>query len=188
VIFQSLPPGAFDATPGAQVDVTLAVPHAPACTGAQLTLDYRDGGSGAGSDFGGITIRDVSAAACQLAGKVSVTGLNAAGSPVTGTVAAQFSGPGVLSPHGQPVPAMRSPVPGDLEYRVQLGAEYRDGNTPSGLCAHRLIPAAWRVTLASGGTFVVPNSDPGDAGPNAPAGSLITCRGNLMNLGAPSYW
>ena len=53
----------------------LAVPPASACTAAQLALSYRDGGFGAGSDFGGIAIRDVSPAACQLTGKVSVTGL-----------------------------------------------------------------------------------------------------------------
>ncbi|MCW2930760.1 MAG: hypothetical protein JWM19_1722 [Actinomycetia bacterium] len=189
VIFQSLPPGAFDAgPPGAQVGVILAVPQVPACTAAQLALSYRDGGFGAGSDFGGITIRDVSAAPCQLAGEVSVTGLNASGNPVTSTVTAEFAAPGVLSPHGPPVPAHGTPVPGDLEYWVQLGSEYRDGNTPSGLCPRQLIPAAWRVTLASGAAFAVPDSDPGDAGPNDPAGSLITCQGNLMSVGAPSYW
>ena len=174
VIFQALPPGAVDAVPGGQVDVMLAVPRAPACTAAQLAMSYRDGGLGAGSDFGGIAIRDVSAAACQLAGPVSVTGLDASGRPVTETVAARFASPGVLSPHGPIVPDHDTPPPGDLEYWMPLGAEYRDGDTPSGLCPRQLTPAAWRVTLAAGGFTV--------------RGSLITCEGRLMSISAPSYW
>jgi Domain of unknown function (DUF4232) len=127
VLCQSLPPGAIDPGPGTQLDVILAVPHAPACTASQLALGYRGGGFGAGTDFGLITFRNTGAAPCRLAGLVRVTGLNAAGRPVTNTATSVFADPGVLRPHAPPVPAHAAPAPGELAYGWTLAAAYRDG-------------------------------------------------------------
>jgi hypothetical protein len=188
VIVQSLPAGTRDSGPGPQVAFTLAVSRAPACTASQLALDYRGGGFGAGNDFGGIVFRDTSAAPCQLAGTVRLTGLDATGQPDTGTITAAMAGPGVLSPKAPLVPAYGAPAPGQLVYLWSLGAEYRDGSTASGLCARPVTPAAWRVTLAGPGTFVVRDVAPGRNGGVSPTGGLITCAGNVRTAGGPAYW
>jgi len=189
VLFQSLPPGAIDPGPGTQLDVILAVPHAPACTASQLALGYRGGGFGAGTDFGLIIFRNTGAAPCRLAGLVRVTGLNAAGRPVTDTATSVFADPGVLSPHAPPVPAHAAPAPGELAYEWTLAAEYRDGpaSIDRGYCQPLwVIPAAWRIVLPGGTTFVIRNADPRNQG-LAPSGGLITCQGRLGVAARPSY-
>lgn len=189
VVFQSPPPGVIDAAPGTQLVVIVAVPHASACTAAQLTLSYRAGGLGAGLDFGVIIFRDTGAAPCTLAGPVRVTGLNAAGRPVTGTAASAFADPGVLSPHAPPIPAFAAPPPGELVYGWALAAAYRDGpaSVDRGYCAPLwVIPAAWRVVLAGGTTFVIRNTDPRNP-VLASTGGLITCQGRLGAEPQPSY-
>jgi Protein of unknown function (DUF4232) len=189
VVFQSLPPGAIDPGPGTQLDVFLAVPHAPACTASQLALGYRGGGAGAGNDFGLIIFRDVGAAPCRLAGLVRVTGLDAAGRPVTNTATSVFADPGVLSPHAPPVPANAAPAPGELAYGWTLAAAYRDGpaGIDHGYCQPLwVIPAAWRIVLPGGTTLVVLNADSRNRGV-APSGGLITCQGRLGTAARPSY-
>ena len=189
VVVQSLPPGAADAGPGRQLEVIVAVPHARACTAAQLALSYRGGGFGAGNDFGLIIFRNTGAASCRLAGPVLITGLNAAGHPVTRTAASAFTDPGVLSPHAAPVPDFTAPPSGELVYGWTLAAEYRDGppSVDRGYCKPLwVIPAAWRVVLASGTTFLIRNADPHNRG-LASSGGLITCQGRLGSALRPSY-
>lgn len=190
VVSQSPPAGDPSSGPGPEIDVTLAVPNASACTAAQLAVDFRDGGAGAGNDFGGIVFRDVSAAPCKLAGTVSVTGIGAAGNADTRTIMARFTGPGVLSPHAPKVPAGAAPSPGELAYWWSLMAAYRDDPSASnGLCQpHWVIPVAWRVTLWRASTFTVPNADHGNAAGWDPTGSLITCQGNVTGAAPPAYW
>jgi len=188
VVSQSPPAGDPTWGPGPEIDVTLAVPNAPACAPTQLAVDFRGGGAGAGNDFGGLVFRDIGAMPCKLAGTVSVTGIGAAGGADTRTITARFTGPGVLSPHAPRVPAGAAPSLGELDYWWALMAEYRDGPTPSGLCAQRVTPAAWRVTLWRGSTFTVPNADHGNAVGWDPTGSLITCQGNVTGAAPPAYW
>lgn len=179
--------GGTPALAGAATSVTTGTARPGTCLKSQLALDYRGGGFGAGNDFGGIVFRDTSVVPCQLAGTVRLTGLDAAGQPDTGTITAPMAGPGVLSPKAPPVPAYSAPAPGQLVYLWLLGAEYRDGSTPGGLCARPVTPAAWRVTLDPG-TFVVRNAAPGRSGGVSPAGGLITCAGNVRTAGGPAYW
>ena len=144
----------------------LAVPSARACHHAQLRVRYRAGGFGAGQDFGGLIVSDAGAGPCRLAGRVRVTGLGPRGRPVTNTATAWISPPGVLSPRAAPIPAHASPPPGELVYYWMLAAECRDGPPAvDGRYCQPLwvIPAAWRVVLANGGTFTVRNADPADA-------------------------
>jgi hypothetical protein len=189
VIFQSPPPGVSDTGPGMSLDVIVSVPHAPSCGPAKLALDYRGGEASAGNDFGTIVFRDAGAAPCRLAGAVSLTGLNAAGEPVTTTVTADVAGPGVLSPHAAPVPAKAGPGVGELVYGWTLQAEYRDDAAASdGLCTtHWVIPATWRVVLSDGAAFTVRNADPGNRG-LSPTGGLVTCRGRLGFAAPPAYF
>lgn len=190
VIFQSLPPGAAESGPGTQLEVILAAPSAPACTPGQLALSYRDGGEGAGNDFGEIIFRDTAQQPCTLAGTVSVTGVNAAGRPVTSTVTSAFAGPGTLSPHAVPVPAGGTPALGELAYVWVLQSEYRDGpaTVDNGMCQPDwVIPASWLVTLPRGATILIHNADPHDPAPTASGGGLVTCQGRLGAAGQPAY-
>jgi hypothetical protein len=189
VIFQWPPPVADNPGPGSQLEVIVATPHAPACTPAQLTVSYRGGEAGAGSDFGSIVFRDTSAAACALAGQVSVTGVNTAGDPVTASVTSTFAGPGTLSPDAAPVPDGRSPPPGEIVYLWLLTSEYRDGpaNVDNGICEPDwVVPASWRITLASGATFTVANSDPDNSLRLVTSGGLVTCLGRLSSAAQPA--
>lgn len=140
-------------------------------------------------DFGLIIFRNTGAEPCRLAGLVRVIGLNAAGRPVTNTATSVFADPGVLSPHAPPVPALAAPAPGELAYGWTLAAEYRDGpaSIDHGYCQPLwVIPAAWRIVLPGGTTFVIRNADPRNQG-LAPSGCLITCQGRLGVAARPSY-
>jgi hypothetical protein len=182
--------GAINPEPGNQVSVIVAVHAAPACRRAQLALRYRAGGFGTGNDFGGIIISDIGPQPCRIAGRVQVTGLGADGRPVTNTVSASISPPGVLSPGAAPIPAFAAPPPGELVYYWLLAAEYRDGppGVDHGYCQPLwVIPDAWRVSLADGTVFTVANADPPNASPMSPSGGLITCQGRLGADGTLSY-
>jgi hypothetical protein len=189
VIFQSPPSVADNPGPGSELAVIVATSPAPACTPAQLTLTYRGGGLGAGNDFGSILFRDTGTASCTLAGRVSATGLSAAGVPVTATVTSAFAAPGVLSPDAAPLPDGVAPAPGELVYAWTLQAEYRDGpaTVDNGYCQPDwVIPASWRVTLPGDATVTVPNVDHGNPY-RTPNGGLITCLGRLGVAAPPAY-
>ena len=49
-----------------------------------------------------------------------------------------------------------------------------------------MIPAAWRIVLPGGTTFVIRNADPHNQG-LAPSGGLITCQGRLGVPARPSF-
>lgn len=187
VIFQVLPPGTWNDLPSAQVEVILAVRPALACSVRQLALTYLGGESGAGNDFGTILVRDVSDRACTLAGPLRLTGLDAAGRSVTRSVRYPVSGVAVLSPDAGPVSrperslgGLSGVLPGELTGILPLAAEYRDAPTQDGRCnPFWVIPAAWRIILAGGGTLTVPNADRHDPARLVPSGGLVTCRGQL---------
>jgi len=190
VIFQFPPSVAANPGPGAQLEVITAASRAPGCVPAQLTLGYRGGEPGAGNDFGSILFYDTGAAACTLAGKVSVTGVNTAGTPVTATVTSTFAAPGILSPDAAPVPDGDTPPPGELVYWWLLMSEYRDGpaNVDNGVCQPDwVVPASWRIILPGGATLTVANSDPDNFGRLVPGGGLVTCLGRLGVAAPPSY-
>jgi hypothetical protein len=173
VLFQVPPPGMPDAGPGNQVGLILAVHSWPACTDSQLAVAYRAGGLATGNDFGVLLIRDTSAMPCTLTGPVQVTGLAPDGAAVTGTVQVPVAGPAMLSSAGQP---------DALVGQILLSADFRDDpTTANGLCEpFWVVPATWRVVLASGRSLSVANADPGDPRSTIfPSGALVTCRGRI---------
>jgi hypothetical protein len=182
VIFQVLPPAVPDAGPSPHALGTIvAVSVAADCQVRQLRLTYRGGGAGAGNDFGQIMFRDVGATPCRLAGRLELTGVDAAGHPVTNTVTGMVAAPGVLGPHTAPVRDLAAAPPGAMIYAWLLTAEYRDdAATPNGLCAAHVTPVDWRVRLPGGSIVVTPNADRGSAFRLlGPSGGLVTCRGRL---------
>jgi hypothetical protein len=188
IVFQVPPPGAFDAGPGQQVDVLLAVHGAPACRAAQLALSYTGGGASAGNDFGSVIVRDSSARPCTLTGPLLVTGTGPGGRADTSTVRFRLSGVTVLSPGaGSAAAAGSGNQAGGLVGVLGLAAEYRDGPTADGLCSPEwVVPAGWRVGYPDGQARIVANADPRDASRLVRSGGLVTCRGQL-DTPAPAY-
>jgi len=150
----------------------------PACTVAELALDYQGDGAGAGSDFGTIWIRDVAAQPCLLRGPVELTGIDRAGKAVTYTVTYPVHEGPALSPKAVRVPIGTTPAPGKVVGALLLSAEYRDDpSSLNGLCEqNRVVPAHWRLSLP-GGALIVANSSHDPAFPAY--SSLLTCRGEL---------
>jgi len=189
IIFQVLPPGVPDAGPSPySVGTIVSVHLAPDCRAGQLRLDYRDGGLATGNDFGQIMVRDVAAAPCRLAGQLQLSGVDAAGRPVTSTISAAIAGPGVLEPDMAPVPDGSATPSGMLAFL--LSAEYRDDPTsPDGLClGHYVIPARWRARLPSGPVILVPNADSGSPfREHNSSGGLVTCRGRLGAMSQETF-
>jgi hypothetical protein len=184
VIFQTPTPGLRGDRSDSQVGLVLAVRPEPACTASQLRLDYRGGQPGAGSDFGALVLRDVSARPCRVAGPVRITGVSSAGHPVTLTLLSQVLAPGVLSPQ------VTSAIPaGSLAQEVSLTAEYRDDpSSPDGNCtSHWVIPARWSVRLPGGTTVSARNADPADQAKLVRSGGFVTCRGRFSLPSAMNY-
>jgi hypothetical protein len=184
VIFAVPPAGVRVDRMDSQLGILLAVHQAPACTSSQLKPIYLGGEAGAGNDFGAILLRDGSGEPCRLTGPVSVTGLNAAGHPVTVTVSTKVIGPAVLSPRGQ-LARNRLPRPGTLAEQISVFAEYRDA--PNGqLCAVH-FPATWRVALPGGQVVKVANTDPANRTKANKSGGFYTCRRRLGVNGPVDY-
>lgn len=173
--------------PAYSLGVIVAVGRAPTCRTAQLRLDYRAGGEGAGNDFGLIMFRDVARAPCRMAGRLAITGVNAAGQAVTSTATALFAAPGVLGPGTARARDTAGAPPASMVYSWLLAAEYRDDPSwPGGLCPHRVVPAAWRVRLPGRLAVTVPNADSGS--PFGGLAGLVTCRGRLGASGTTAFF
>lgn len=179
-ITRSSPPGTVTAeTPsggivGTAVSLTIAVPPAAPCIAAQLGLTYLGGGASAGSDAAGIALRDTSPAWCELAGPVSVIGLDASGHAVTSRLSAPVQQLLVLSPQAPPPPHGQSPPVGTVYAEIGISAAYRD--LPTGMCTpEQVIPSQWQVALPDGATATVANHDASAL----PFPGLVTCRGQL---------
>ena len=188
VIFQTPPSGLRVDSGDSQIGVVLAVRPEPACSRKQLALSYFGAEPGAGNIFAAIVLRDVSARPCRLIGPVRVTGLNAQGLAVTGTVTASVIAPAVLSP-GAMTTKYGLPSPASMTERISLGAEYRDDPaSPNGLCTpHWVIPATWSVSLPAGIVLSVRNSDPASQAKLVPSGAFVTCRGRFGILAPVTY-
>jgi hypothetical protein len=172
----------------ARIVHSTAVHESAPCTTRQLALSYLGGQPATGNDFGTLLVRDRSRRACALPGPLRVTGLDAAGLPVTDTVRFPLDGNTVLSADAGPI--TRRPGSGRLDGisreelvgMVGLQAEYRDGpaTVGNGLCMPLwVIPAIWRVMLPDGHAITTPNADPANSFKLAPSGGLVTCRGKL---------
>jgi hypothetical protein len=159
-------------------------PHrAAACTPAQLDAAF--GGSsqpGTGNTaLGIITIRDASPAACRLRGKLTVTGISRTGRPVTAPVRfAVMPGP-ALSRDGTG-PGRNGGMPaGQVSASLLLisAGTHPPSGAPS-CSGHQVDPAAFRVTLASGGSVGAPNASSARGPALTGDGGLLTCRGRLF--------
>lgn len=152
--------------------------RSPLCTWPELAIDYYGGGAGAGSDFGLIRLRDVAATPCEIGATVRLVGLNAAGVPDTERLTYRAPPFFTLTPRTRRIEAGRQAPTGIAVATIQIAASYRDDPTSAnGLCqARRVIPARWRVTLATGSGTVAnaSNDDPFPA-----FRSLLTCAGEL---------
>jgi hypothetical protein len=179
-ITNSSPPGTvISETPpagtvGAAVSLTIAVPEAARCTAGQLGLTYLGGGASAGSDGATIALRDTPPAWCDLAGPLSVIGLDASGHAVTGRISSPIQHPLELSPPAPPPPHGQPPPVGTVYAEIGISAAYRD--LPTGMCtSEQVIPAQWQIALPDGATATAAKHDasalrfPG----------LVTCRGQL---------
>lgn len=171
-------PGTNPATNPATNAVTGA-----ACTAGQLDAALEgssEPGTG-GEALAVVYLWDKSAAACGLAGPVTVTGLSQAGRPVTTSVRFQLPpGPARLSPDGAgPGTGGRMPA-GEVAASMLLIAAGADPSNPALACpGHRVDPAVWRVTLASGGSVSTPNESAVSGPALTSDGGLATCRGSL---------
>jgi len=185
VVFQVPPPAAPDPGPSPySLGTIVAVRAAPDCRASQLQLSFRDGGAGAGNDFGEVVFGNVAPSPCRLVGPLQLTGVSAGGRSVTDTVTATVAAPGVLGPDMPPARAGVALPPGMMIW--PLLAEYRDDPTGrGGLClGHYVIPARWRVRLDNGSVIVVSNAGSGNPYPGlSSSGGLITCRGRLRASG-----
>jgi hypothetical protein len=190
VIFAAPPAGVRLSPSARQVALVLAVRPEPACRASQLALNYLGGEPSTGNDLGAIAVRDVSAKPCQLAGPLTVTGLDSAGHRVTVTVKTQVTGPAILSPDATVDHAGR-PAAGALAEAITVIAEYRDDpKSPTGaLCTpHWVVPASWSIGLPGGGHVTGPNADPADPAKLVPSGGFVTCRGKFSVPAPANYY
>jgi hypothetical protein len=186
-VFQVLPAGVRDRGPGHDLSVIVAVRSVRACTAAQLALTYFGGEPSAGNDFGLIGVRDISGQPCTLTGPLAVTGLNARGRAVTGTIRPEVAGTAVLSPRESQLTRGRGgrlagERPGEFLGEVPLYAEYRDGpsSVDNGYCEPLwVVPATWRVVLADGKGLTVANADLSNPSKLVRSGGFVTCRGRM---------
>jgi hypothetical protein len=167
---------AAGASPGSTVR---AVPECPA---QGLGVKFIGGQPGAGNDFVTIVAWDTAPSACRLAGPVTLVGVGSDGSADTNAVRLTVTGAGELTAHGRAPGAAQVLPGGESAAWLLMSAEYRDDPVTGALCtAHQVEPAAFRLTLPTGGTVTVAN-----AGPHQPRvrglaanGGLLTCRGEL---------
>ena len=166
---------------------TVTVPATAAlyspCRVGDLAFVYYGGGAGAGSEFGTIRIRNVSARPCGLSGSVIVSGISATGTVDTQIVSYPVAGTIRLTARTPTLADMQPPPAQEVVADLEMSTEYRDDPTSrDGLCHanHVVVPASWRVTLA-GGTQTVPNYSY-DSDPQWP--HLLTCNGEVSTPSA----
>lgn len=135
----------------------------PLCGRTQLTVAYRSGGEGTGSNFAVLQIVNRSSTACRLRGELTVAPTSASGA--TPTVAPGWrnhvTASGLTLAAHEHIPARGSASAGGRWAELLLSGNSRDDDAaPNGLCpASKVVaPARWRVTGAIDAT--VPNFDP----------------------------
>jgi hypothetical protein len=148
------------------------------CTWRQLAMTYYGGGAGMGNDFGLIRLRNIAQAPCTLTGPIGLVGLNPTGTD--DTMKLIYHTPNALTLTARTArmaDGHQAPATSTVAAR-QIEAEYRDQphGSPTGLCTKRVIPARWRVTLATGSATIA-NADRSD--PFIAFRRLLTCAGEL---------
>jgi hypothetical protein len=130
--------------------------------------------------LGIITIWDASPAACTLSGKLTVTGVSRTARPVTGVVRFTVAPGPALSPGGTgPGSNGRMPAGQVSASLLLIAAGTHPGGAPS--CSGQHVdPAAFRVTLASGGSVSTRNASSARGPALTGDGGLLTCRGRLF--------
>lgn len=135
----------------------------PSCGRTQLTVAYRGGGSGSGSDFGVLHIVNRSATACRLREVLTLTPLDASGAPIAVRPGwrSHVTAPGLVLAAREHLPAPGSPSAGGNWALLLLGGDpSHDTAGPDGQCPASKVaaPQLWRVSGAVDAT--VANSDP----------------------------
>jgi hypothetical protein len=130
--------------------------------------------------LGIITIWDASPAACTLSGTLTVTGVSLTGRPVTSAVRLTVAPGPALSPGGTgPGRNGRMPAGQVSASLLLIAAGTHPGGAPS-CSGHQVDPAAFRVTLASGGSVSTRNTSSARGPALTGDGGLPTCRGRLF--------
>jgi hypothetical protein len=144
------------------------------CRAARLQLDY-DGWQGATQNvFGYLRIRDVSASACRLSGRIRVSGVDANDGRVTESVTFKISRPILLTPKAKRTAPHSPPPKGVRMAGVTItGPEF--GPT-GGDCSPSVQPTAFRVAVAG---EVLHARDVRADNNHA----FVTCHGKLSGLG-----
>jgi hypothetical protein len=172
----SFPPGQpYNAVCGIWVS-TFGTPahNLGACKAAQLgaALEGSSEPGTSGTALGTLYVWDESRSTCALTGPVTVTGLDHAARAVTTSFRFTVApGSPALSPHGT-APGKH----GRMHTQEVSAAMVLIGNPTLACPAHPIDPAAWRITLASGGSVTAPNA-------SAASGPALTSRGGLTTCG-----
>jgi hypothetical protein len=144
-----------------------------ACTAAQLgtNLEGSSEPGTSGTALGTLYVWDQSRRTCTLTSPVTVTGLDHVGHAVTRSVLFTImAGSPPLSPDGAG-PGKHGLMPAQVAAALLL-----IGNPTLSCPAHPIDPAAWRITLPSGGSVTAPNA-------SAATGSSLTSHGGLTTCG-----
>ena len=159
------------------LDVIVSSPAtAAACLAANLSAYYDGSEGGGGMQFGGLAIRNIGPAECQLRPPITLVGLDAAGHIDTNTLRYKVAPDTILTPRAPPVPPGANPPAGVFLGRVPVISDPRDDNTPDGLCHTIITPAAWRLTIGAA-TRNIPNRVPSN--PSIDTAGLPTCKGRI---------
>jgi len=165
VVWQTPLPGTRQGAAGG-VQLVLGVHPAPPCRASQLAGRYTGTGAGAGSYIGGIALADSSAQPCTLTGRLTLTGLRASGEADTATASERLRPGLVLSPGAGP----RLTPPALI---AVLGFAGPNDDATQTCFHHETVPAAFSITLGTGGTVRVLNRAVATGGP------FRTCHGGL---------
>lgn len=146
------PPSPLDREDEHAIEVVTTVRPAPRCAPRQLATEYHAGGTGTGDIFGVIVLRDISARACSLSGRVSLTGVDRHGDPVIRSVHPRIARAIVLSARQPRAPRHPPPAePGHWAATIEITAIYD--------CPDKTTtPHAWRLRIATG-TIDIRNLD-----------------------------
>ena len=158
-------------------------PSAPACQVTQLAGQFRAGSPATGNVTGEILLRNTSATACALQGKVDFYGVDAQGQRVAGSGMNQpMTLPLVVLPPNAPVlPPSVEATPGAYLEMFLIGAYRDDPTAPNGLCsaANEVTPAQLVISV---GSIIVRVTNYDAAGGHFP--SMMGCYGRILGEGA----
>jgi len=179
-------PSLVASSPGPQI-VPVSTPPSvvvgPACRASQLAADLEDFEEAGDSNYGWMIIRDISSAACQLTGTISIVGLDATGAIDTITAHAPVAGGLLLSANAAPVPNSAMPPSGEqVAFMVPGSSDSITTGARVGYdcpASDEVVPAMFLLDINGTGTITTSNGRP-----SAGLSHLRICQGQL-DAGGP---